>query len=142
MELIGHDSGPMHGNLSVQMAVYTKAPGAQRTLNVCLKMHHLRHGVNAGIGATCAMHRNRFLGNRGQGIFEFSLYRMAMGLPLPPTETLAVIFDSQGYFCNLGSGDQEILRSNVSASVTCAGLPLLTISPNALLAESLSPISI
>ena len=110
-------------------------------------MHDLRCGVDAGIGATGTVYGHSFLCYLPECLFQFCLNRMAVRLPLPTAKALAVIFDGEGdsLFCQIRSVrlvNHEILRNKVSASVTCSGLPLLTISSSALLAESLSPISI
>ncbi len=110
-------------------------------------MHDLGCRMDAGVRSTGTVYGHRLLCDLPECPFQFSLNRMAVRLPLPTAKALAVIFDGEGdsLFCQSRSValvGHEILRSKVSASVTCSGLPLLTISSSALLAESLSPMSI
>jgi hypothetical protein len=55
------------------------------------------HGqrVHAGIGATCAMHRNLLAGDRVDRLFHGLLNRGAVRLPLPAHEGPPVILDRE-----------------------------------------------
>ena len=146
VKIRAHDGGPVYGHASVEMGIGAERPGTERAIQLCVEVNDLGCGMDSCVGASGAINRDRLLRYPAKCLLELCLYRMAVRLALPTAKAPAVIFDSEGYsgFSQWQSHafDHEILRSNVSASVTCAGLPLLTISSRALLAESLSPMSI
>lgn len=146
VEIGPHDGSPMYGHSSIEMGIGAECPGTQRAIKLCVEVNDLRCRMDSCIRSAGTINRDRLLSNPAQCLLELCLYRVTMWLALPTAKALAIIFDGEG---NSGFSqwqshafDHEILRSSVSASLTCAGLPLLTISSRALLAESLSPMSI
>jgi len=143
MEVVSHEPGPMDGYPLVQMTVDAESPRSQRSLYRRLEVHHLSRRMYAGIGPSCTVDGQGYPGNLCYGFFERLLHRTTVRLTLPAAKTPAIVFDGEGDSpCRrrIVRG-QEIFRRSVSASETCAGLPPLTTSSSALLAESLSPMS-
>ena len=56
-----------------------------------LHARHLTERVDAGIGASCAVHRDRRTFEAGERVLEQTLHGVAFGLPLPADETRAVV---------------------------------------------------
>ena len=71
--------------MSARVSVATSCP------QVTLHARHLTERVDAGIGASCAVHGDRRAFEPGERVLEQALHGVAFGLPLPADETRAVV---------------------------------------------------
>ena len=77
------------------MSVATQQPGSRRTHRVRVKMCHLSHTVNSGIGASGANQFNRMIRNLGQRQFQTGLYGSHPSrLRLPAQKSRAIVLDA------------------------------------------------
>ena len=92
MKIIGNRLGVQHSDAIGQMRVHAAHPSRERARGVAVKMHHLRRGVHACVGAPCGGDGDGFTRNLRERVFQRSLNGGdASGLLLETEKCVAVV---------------------------------------------------